>query len=170
MPASSAVLGRSRSEGGVPLGPSPKSHLGQLTAALTGLLPQPKPRLAILIHDLLACGLRSPPRLRSESCSCRSARRLLRRRGLPTPQAFMGLARCTWTLSWARESYSPIAQAAIETGWSDASSFSRRCLQLFGQRPGYLRQLEMSDLVTLWLSSARGSLPAERLEPREPKL
>lgn len=101
--------------------------------------------------------------VRLDGISSRQARRVLRSSGLPSPRAFVSAGRCLKTLDAARVAPVSLERAALETGWSEYSSFQRSSRTIFGMSPRCLARLSHRQALRSLVSRA------ER-PPEEPSL
>lgn len=141
--------------------------LDVLRTALDHGLPEPSWRATVAASDLIRRGYDGQCEVAVDGISNRHLRRLLRTSGLPTPQSFFGLGRCLVTIHRLQNGRRiSIEQASQETGWSDPSSFHRRCRTLFDARPGDLVRLNDPAVVQRMLQCrhrpARGTRPRRR--------
>ena len=102
--------------------------------------------------ELLQIGVNPSPRIRVRGYSGRTTRRILRKSGLPCPGDWVGISHCTMTIKSAETAETSLERAALATFWHDASAFSRRCLVLFGRRPGALRGSAIAEMAEIWIT------------------
>lgn len=157
-----------------PITPLPGSPETFVPAALAAVKARGRltPELEPMVRELLIAGFCDQPTVTASCSSRRTLRRRLRRSGMPPPVDWIGLSRCLRTLFRASDPSVSLGRAAIDTYWYDSSSFSRRCLGLFGRRPGKLCKCSVDELIELWLKrrspklkNARGT--RRRSEPAE---
>ena len=98
--------------------------------------------------------------LRSIGAPPSTVRKWFRMNGLPSPGQWHDVARALWAaLRLQREPGTPLLATALALGYADHSALSRRMVQLFGLRPGVIRELLGWELLLdRWLTR-KESLP-----------
>lgn len=111
------------------------------------------PPIAIQLSARLVWGGYSEDGPKLPQLSDRHVRRVLHEYGLPPPNMLHSFGRCARTIHMLAFSGHTIERAALESGWSEGSNFSRCCKRLFGLRPRQLQIQSDTDLLNLMMGT-----------------